>query len=640
MPALPNWRDVPKSSSNIIKTIEVSRRNFLLCSTAAAFVAGRASAATAGFTQDNILQRDFEARQASEAVQAQGAGTAQLPFTTHFSLITGTGQSNLQGDQNAWANAAPPLYGNVMLGNGTRPLISSIKDPNANLFQPVGGPTIQPLVSVNQDATDGLPVTVNQGGFDGVTGATFAISPKNVLTLTQPAGNMHQLVDGVLVTTPVGGASALAFDLTQIFAPGMGVWFTNVTGTQQAEGINIQSLLKVEAVTARTMTIASGGFGYAGISSTPISIFATNNFGVFGEDACVTQANEYSALASAAGALPAGKVFGVLNGAVAGTTIAELSPGATPNLYHRVIDGVTRFTAAAAALGKTTSVVVDVYEQGNADIGHQTSQAAYTAGLQAIYSGHRTAYPAITGQTRPPVFMISQTSGFDLSKNDFGNNAVSMAQLLFATSGQNPDAYCFGPTYFAPNQGVHETPNGQRWKGAMRAKILYRILNLNQAWLPLYPTLVSYLGNQILLEFHVPVGGLQFRPAFKFGEPTVYPDAGFQATDANGLNPVTAVKITGGYSIFLQFARNFVSAPRVQYADGTNHDGMGNLYDGDTAVSAEIFTYTPFAGEPPIDDIPAFTDTVLTGKTFPSPVGQPYALFNPCCVFNVMAVPA
>ncbi len=349
----------------------------------------------------------------------------QLPFEADYSLIVGAGQSNLQGDQCAWAGAAPSMFGNAMLGLGTRPIVSQLSNPGVDLFEPVGGSnTITPLVSVNQDNVNGTAVTVNEGGFSGVTGAVFAFQPDSTLTLTAPTGTMVKLVNSTLVSTAVGGPGQPAFDLTQIFAKGMGVWVTGVTGGASAENINTIPTLRLAAVTPTQLTMtASQGFGYAGTSGTPINIAVTNNFGAFGEDPCVTQANDYAALAKKAGVLPAGKSFAVLNTAIAGATVASLAPGASPDLYNRAIDGVTRFVGAAAALGQTAYVSIDIYEQGAAD--------------------------------------------------------------------------------------------------------------------------------------------------------------------------------------------------------------------SDPAVSAEVFSYVAFSGQPPSENIPAFTDTVLTGKTFPSPVGQPYALFNPCCVFNI-----
>lgn len=619
---------VPTSS-----TPRSSRRRFLLQSTAvlaslASPLPGRVLAAAAPIAEGN---------------PGNPNGTAQRPYIADYSLIVGVGQSNLEGDQGAWAGASPPMFGNVMLGEGTRPVVSNPLAPDVEFFQPVGNSDITPLISANQNHLDGSVVTIAQGGFGSVTGVKFGGPSKGTMTLTDPTGTMVLPENGTLKSTAVGGPGQPKFDLTKVFTPGMGLWISGMTGSPAAQSLNQNGVLRIATVAPLSLTLAgTDGFGYVGPAESPINLNVSNNFAIYGEDPMVTQVNDYAALASAAGTLPAGKGFGVINTSIGGQPIAALEPGATPDQYNRAIDGVTRFVAAAAALGKTAYVAIDLYEQGNGDLfnNKDTTFDAYTAGLFAIYSGHRADYPAITGQSRPPIFMISQTSGFDLSGNDYGDDAVVMAQLEFGTSGLYPDAYCVGPTYYAPSQGLHETPNGQRWKGAMRGKIAYRILALNEGWLPLYPIGATYLGRQVQITFHVPVGSLQFRPSFNLCTPTVYPDAGFQATDNAGLNPVTSVAIMpGGKSVLLTCARAFVSAPRVQYADAANHNGLGNLYDSDPAVSSEIFTYTPFAGQPPIEDIPAFTDTVLTGKTFPSPVGQPYALFNPCCIFNIAATP-
>jgi hypothetical protein len=157
----------------------------------------------------------------------------------------------------------------------------------------------------------------------------------------------------------------------------------------------------------------------------------------------------------------------------------------------------------------------------------------------------------------------------------------------------------------------------------------------------MYPTSINYRGSTIRISVHAPVPPIQFRPAYHLCTPKMTADAGFLITDANGVNPILTVTIMGAVTLAIQCARTLVGPVTVQYADGATHQGLGNVFDSDAALTPQVYQYVAFAGYMPIENIGPFTDTSgLTGNpglTFPSPIGLQMPLNNGLCVFNMQA---
>ncbi|SHF05841.1 hypothetical protein SAMN02745157_1537 [Kaistia soli DSM 19436] len=106
-----------------------------------------------------------------------------------------------------------------------------------------------------------------------------------------------------------------------------------------------------------------------------------------------------------------------------GRTIAELSKGTS--YYDRLIGHVTAAKALATAAGKSYSVPVIGWIQGETDCDNATSRAAYLASLLQLVSDLNTDIRPITGQSSAVHLVIYQTS----YKAVTSSAAIALAQM-------------------------------------------------------------------------------------------------------------------------------------------------------------------------------------------------------------------
>jgi hypothetical protein len=603
-----------------------------------------AVAATSTFSATDLLSSDVLALSESILVNTQNNVTGQRP-TAQINVLGNYGQSEAQADQASPTQSVIPVNGNVMLGTDTRPLSQS-----GTTYTPVGGAVLTPLVSVNQNPTTGLAQVPSQGGMMSISG-TIAVStsPTNNITFTSCTGTLVTYMGGIETLTAVGGAGQPTFDLTQAFPAGelpqlfQTRGFTGGLGYINNNGISDMSRT-IGTITPTSLTLTSGSNGFAvnGTTSGTISLYATNNGGSFGEDPNISTANELSQMSQLDSSANTPINFGVFNGAIAGQSVASLSKGT--NYYSRFLAGAVAFASAGQAayslLAPASAICCPaiIYRQGNQDVVAGTTQAVYTTALTTLIQNLRMDFALAFGQNRPPFFLMDQITGPQLSNTDTLNDAIVMAQYNMALNPPVPDFYVIGPTYYRPTTGIHPTPNGQRWTGAMAAKVLRRILQ-GKGWKPMYPFRITCRGNTVRINYYMPVPPVQFRPAFKICQPIMFADGGHVITDAGGVNPITSVAIVGSATIDITTQRTIAYPGTIQYADGSTHGGLGNVFDSDAAVTPQTYQYQDFGGQMPVENVAAYTDpTGLTGLTFPSPIGLPFPLFNGCMAYNLPLV--
>lgn len=314
------------------------------------------------------------------------------------------------------------------------------------------------------------------------------------------------------------------------------------------------------------------------------------------------------------------------NCGVGGMTIEELSKGASPELYQRVIDAATIAKGIADGESASYAIPAILWLQGEwnyrSEEGGTTTKAGYKAALQALYDDLLAdVIDGIAGQAAPPAFITYQTGGsFTRDDNDL---AIGMAQLELAE--ENANWFLAAPSYPVTDKGGHLDPNGYRWLGMQFGKVLHRVLTLGQDWKPLSPIRATRLGRQILIDFHVPEPPLVFDAAYVEFVATDYAAKGFAVFDDDDDAEIYSVEIVGQTMVRITLAADPSGVVKVQYATKTLTNGNGCLRDSDPTLSPDVYEYTPGTG-------------MFAESNLPELVDQPYPLHNWCVAFSLIAI--
>ena len=326
------------------------------------------------------------------------------------------------------------------------------------------------------------------------------------------------------------------------------------------------------------------------------------------------------------------RVFIGINCAVGGKTIAELSKGASPNLYGRYTSALTGLKALADAAGKTLSVHSVAYFQGERDYVLNTSLSSYKSALGQLQSDFIADAKAITGQVDSPLFMTYQTGGS--YTNDTQDMAVGNAQL--DASNEKNNYVLATPNYQVFDKGDHLDPNGYRWMGCQLAKVWEKLVLQRQGWKPLQPLSAQLKGKEILVNFHVPC------PPLQFGYPWVgltsfegegleekdYINKGFRVLDnTNTLQTIASVELVAECVVLIRLNTIPSNPIRVLYGTKTSTNGNGCLMDSDLSIADENYEYNSGTGQYSVANIPEL-------------LNKPYPLNNWCVAFvkNVVEV--
>lgn len=285
-----------------------------------------------------------------------------------------------------------------------------------------------------------------------------------------------------------------------------------------------------------------------------------------------------------------------------GKAIEELSKGfASPCYYDRIPSLLNQVkTAVLAASGSNTFGVVAVYYlQGEANYaaGFDHTQAGYAAKWEQLRSDITADIKAITGQKLAPAFFASQANSEWDSIAQI--SAIANAQLQTGITAPLGDYLCM-PNYQIPNSnpnGPHMSPDGYRMMGNQAGHIMHRVIERGEGWLPLYPTKITYRGQQILVECHTPEPPLQVQTFYGGTDgSTVQPvlsDLGFSAGDSLGTLTIVSVQLYNSV-VLLNCNRTVATGAWVDYANKA-HAGNGNVCDSDPFLSLDVFGTLPVA---------------------------------------------
>lgn len=304
---------------------------------------------------------------------------------------------------------------------------------------------------------------------------------------------------------------------------------------------------------------------------------------------------------------------------VGGKNVAQLSKGASPELFNRMVEAAAGVKALATAEGKSFGIPAIGYIQGEQDYGEGTVKATYKAGLKQLRSDIQTSVcGTVAGQSAPAGFFTNQSgASYTMDAEDMG---IGMAQ--WELSKEEPNWYMAGPAYPYTDKNGHLDSNGYRWLGAQIGKVMHKVVTLRQNWKPLSPTKVTVSGTEVLIDFHVPHPPLVFDKPYVVAIATDYTDKGFRVVDAVGTISLVSVTIVADTIVKLVLSRATSGTVKVQYATRTTYLGNGCLRDSDPTVSGDKYEYTAGTGQYPEANIPAL-------------VGKPYPLHNWCIAFSL-----
>ncbi|HHQ6551491.1 TPA: prophage tail fiber N-terminal domain-containing protein [Serratia fonticola] len=292
---------------------------------------------------------------------------------------------------------------------------------------------------------------------------------------------------------------------------------------------------------------------------------------------------------------------------VGGRSIAQLSKGASPELYNRFYTAITGVKAIADAAGKSYQVGCIVHMQGENDYPSATKEYFKMATLQ-LRNDMYADIAAVTGQTRMPAFITYQTgASFTRDERDL---AVGMAQIELADEQEN--WFLAGPVYPYTDKNGHLDSNGYRWFAEKLGEVAFRVCERGQDWKPLQPITAVYRGVDVLLSMHVPSPPLRFAEPYVINATKSYTDKGFTVIDRhNGTDTpisILSVDIRGLSTIHITMTREPLGVLVIRYADKANHDGNGMVCDSSNGLSESKYEYLPNSGMYPSANIPELVD--------------------------------
>lgn len=308
---------------------------------------------------------------------------------------------------------------------------------------------------------------------------------------------------------------------------------------------------------------------------------------------------------------------------VSGRTIEQLSKGADPGFYLRLVQAAQGVKNIANAEGATYCIPAIVWMQGEfnyiPDRGGNTTKASYKAQLLA-QSALWTAdiIQAIADQTAPPAIITYQT-GASFTRDD---NDLSIGMAQWELSQEQPNWFMASPYYPYTDKSGHLDPNGYRWLGHQLGKVFHRVVTLGQEWKPLSPRNVTISGTEVLIDFHVPCPPLVWDKPYVNLVATDYVDKGFRVKDNSGVIAIRSVEIVAETVVKIVLASAPGAGARVKYASQTASLGNGCLRDSDPTVAMDKYQYIAGTGQYAAANIAALVD-------------KPYPLHNWCIAFSL-----
>ena len=575
---------------------------------------------SAVFTQQDVDNSDLYGYGYSLKIRDQTDTTAQRP-TGLYNVGSGYGQSEELGFESG-PYFSDPSYDAFMYGGSVRSALINGGN-SATTFTPVTDTTIRPIAATAQNLNTGALLPNRNGGFQSISSLVLANSGGTITLSAGATANMMQVSAGIppaapiIVSTAVGASGQPALDFTQILQSGDTFWLSCVSG-------NLYLVAGTITPGSITLMYGSNSLGASG-TYTNVNLIVTNNgLGFIGQEPTTGILSTFSRLLCSSRYIetdPTKRFLGV-NTAVGSQTIEALESGATPNLYNALISYLTQIKANGA-----TRLIFEDFMQGGNNAAEGTTEQAYQGYLTSLVTTRRSAVMALLGQSNPHMFTISQLSGVEVAPGttQAERYTIGIAQSDWITAGIVPSAYMVGPYNKYPGYGPHLSGNGERWRSEDVAKVVYKILALNQGWKHLQPVKAVARGSQIIITFHAPEPPLQGATVYhNMVKVTAAqdPTLGLAVNDASGVNGVASTEISD-CSVVLNLSRAVLPNAYAPFYTITGGAASGYvlLKDSDPWVSKLSYVYQDYYGFNPAEN-------------FAELVGLPYDMSNYCPLFS------
>ncbi|EPL3172187.1 hypothetical protein NOY08_002482 [Serratia marcescens] len=317
------------------------------------------------------------------------------------------------------------------------------------------------------------------------------------------------------------------------------------------------------------------------------------------------------------------KIFIAAASGVGGRTAAQLSKGATPNLYQRNVDAMNIVKGIADADGKTFQVGAFNDKQGENDYPN-TPKQEFKDIKNKYYDDLQSDRPANPDGRNTAIFITQTGASYTRDENHL---SIGMAQLEI--SNERDDVFMIGGYYPYTNKvSGHLDSNGARNLGDKESEIKYRVLVLGQDWKPMQPLQAVYHERDAVIALHTPVVPLQFAAPYVGSVTQEWPDKGLTAFDEVGgvlsVIGIISVERAATSCVHVKLEREPAGNLVFRYADKNFHGGNGMICDSSNGLSPVKYTYLPNSGMYPEADIPAL-------------VNKPYDRRNWCVAFEITA---
>lgn len=322
------------------------------------------------------------------------------------------------------------------------------------------------------------------------------------------------------------------------------------------------------------------------------AISALNNTGAYGVGLVATEQLKYALAGDAAIGRKPTPVYAsdyrqvYSSNAASSQSIAQLSPGASPDRFAQHMTALTGIVAAATAANLVAQVPFVTWIHGESD----AANAGYKAAAIALKNSYNTEALTRTKQPNRFPMIYTQLAG----SNSGGLPIVGKAQAEAFL--EDAEMVLAGPLYpFKYADSLHLTETSYRWLGQMLGKVCYLHGYMGKAWKPLHPLSARLrTNNTVIVKLSVP------QPPIVLDTTTV-PAAtnnGFRVRDDGGEITVSSVAVVNGDTVRLKLASTPGTNPKVEYAwrdhpvDGGNgnydaagtHAIRGNIRDSDPSL--------------------------------------------------------
>jgi len=470
------------------------------------------------------------------------------------------------------------------------------------------------------------------GGSDPTVYSDAEIAERNAraLALSTVVGTdtlSARPVWGVNVVLAVGQSLGVGFEAwprltkTQPFDNLMFGQSTRSNGLQGGGAPTTWTPVTDSSLHALTATVQNETTGVP-INDTDAAALTPGDFAV-GESAEVGATNFWRRQQLNLRGLPADSTRRLLaiNTGVGGRQISELSKGATPTQYYlRNTTAATALKAVTDAASLTSGLAAIIYMQGENDYAAGTSTATYKTALAQL----RTDLTAdlqvgIFGQTIDGHGIVPAMFTYQPGPN-FVDEVITIGEA-FLQLAEAGTIYLAAPVYPVTDKGTHLDPNGERWMGMQFGKVLHKVLDLGQTWMPLYPIQITARDFQILVDFHVPAPPIVFDLVYVGTTATDFAAKGFWVTDTTGDITINDISIVSDTQVLLTIAQKLTGAAYLSYGKKTPYNGYGCLRDSDPTLAPANYEYNAGTGQ-------------YAGANIAALVGKPYPLWNWCVNFR------